>query len=95
MSVVLGEQPLLVVLLREEEEDEHGAEQSRDDPGRIGPLVPWRNAVLAPEMMASCCDAGYREAVFAALENDLVSSACVLALTSFPELEISDPAAVA
>ena len=93
--MVLGEQPLLVVLLGEEEEDEHGAEQNRDDPGGIGPLVALEKRGLGTEMMASCCDAGYREAVSAALENDLVSSACVLELTSWPELEISDPAAVA
>ena len=47
-----------------------------------------RYSVLAPEMMASCCDDGYREAVSTALENDLVNSACVPEVTSFPELEI-------
>jgi hypothetical protein len=45
--------------------------------------------------MLSWIEVGYLDAVFAALENDFVSSACVLALTSLPELEISVPAAVA
>src|SRR6187397_574430 len=46
-------------------------------------------------MMLSCVEVGYLDAVSAALENDLVSSACVSALTSLPELEIRVPAAVA
>ena len=46
-------------------------------------------------MIWSCTEAGYLEAVSAALEKDFVSSAWVLALTSLPELEISVPAAVA
>ncbi len=44
-------------------------------------------------MMLSCVEAGYLDAVSAALENDFVSSACVLAVTSLPELAMSDPAA--
>ena len=35
----LGQQRLLRVVLREEEEDDRGAEQDRDDSGRVGPLI--------------------------------------------------------
>src|SRR5215217_1068163 len=46
LRVVLGEQLLLPILLREEEEDQRGAEQDRDDPGDVGPLVPLEEGRL-------------------------------------------------
>jgi hypothetical protein len=56
---------------------------------------PWRKAVFAPAMIWSWIEDGYRDAVSAALENDFVSSACVLLVTSLPEDEISAPAVAA
>src|SRR4029450_13181573 len=45
--------------------------------------------------MLSWIEDGYLDPVSTALENDLVSSACVLSLTSLPELAINVPAAAA
>ena len=39
LSVVAGKQLLLAFDLREAEEDEHRAQQDRDDPRGVGPLV--------------------------------------------------------
>src|ERR671924_1761199 len=46
LRVVLGEQLLLPLLLREEEEDQRGAEQDRDDPCDVGPLISLQEGRL-------------------------------------------------
>jgi hypothetical protein len=91
----LASSRFLVGTLREHEEDERRAEQDGDDAREVGPLVALQEARLRAAMIWSWTDGGYREAVSAALENDFVSSACVLLVTSFPEDEISVPAVAA
>jgi hypothetical protein len=46
-------------------------------------------------MIWFCTEVGYLDAVSAALENDFVSSACVLDVTFLPDDAISAPAALA
>src|SRR4029450_5785386 len=48
-----------------------------------------------PAMIWSCTEAGYLDAVSAALENDFVSSAWVLSVTFLPDDVTSAPAAEA
>ena len=92
----MREQGFLVCLLREAEEDEDGADEDRDHPGRVGPLVAVKEGRLrAGDDLTLDRTSGTLDAVSAALANDFVNSAWVLAETFFPEVEMSEPAAVA
>ena len=82
LSVVHGEQPLLLVVLREHEEDEHGAEEHRDDACRVCPVVAVEERLLRAGddrfrvlrmLLGNCLGAGERlRQLRLGLDRDLV-----------------------
>ena len=70
---------MLLVLAREQEADQRRAEQDRDHAGHVGPLVPVQERGLG----AGGDGIGVLRVLLrevSALENDLVSSVCVVSL---------------